>query len=245
MSTQPLILVADDEARITKLISVVLSEEGFRVVTATSGKEALKKAEELRPDVVLLDMVMPDLDGLEVMSQLRLRWPVPIILVTGQASTADKATGLDLGADDYIAKPFHPDELVARVRAVMRRASDPNQGSGIVAFDDIEIDLDGRMVRRAGEVVMLSNTEWILLQHFATNPGKVLIHAEILTKIWGPEYHDDLQYLRVWVSRVRRKLGIEVGQQGRLRTVPGIGYFLVVADASDTDGHAATVPTTP
>ena len=245
MSTEPLILVVDDEARITKLMSIVLSAEGFRVVTATSGEEALAKAEELRPDAVLLDMMMPDLDGLEVMNEIRVRRPVPIILVTGQVSIEDKAKGLDLGADDYIAKPFHPDELVARVRAVLRRASDPVQGSGMVAFDDIEIDLDRRMVRRGGEAVKVSHTEWRLLQHLATNTGKVVLHAEILTKTWGAEYRDDLQYLRVWISRVRRKLGAAPGQQGRIRTVQGIGYCLIVDDARDASGHPVTEPTTP
>ena len=128
MSTQPLVLVADDEPRITKLVSIALSEEGFRVVTANGGEEALLKAEEVRPDIVLLDIVMPDLDGIEVMRQLRERRPVPVILLTAKGSTADKAKGLDLGADDYIAKPFHPDELAARVRAVIRRSSGAQPG---------------------------------------------------------------------------------------------------------------------
>ena len=148
MSTQPLVLVADDEPRITKLVSIALGEEGFRVVTANGGEEALQKAEEVRPDIVLLDIVMPDLDGIEVMRQLRERRPVAVILLTAKGSTADKAKGLDLGADDYIAKPFHPDELAARVRAVLRRSSGASPGSGVLAFDDIEIDLERRMVTR-------------------------------------------------------------------------------------------------
>src|SRR2546422_11700764 len=123
VSTQPLVLVADDEPRITKLVSIALGEEGFRVVTATSGEEALAKAEEVRPDIVLLDIVMPDLDGIEVMRQLRERRPVAVILLTAKGATADKAKGLDLGADDYIAKPFHPDELAARVRPAIRRST--------------------------------------------------------------------------------------------------------------------------
>jgi PleD family two-component response regulator len=123
MSTQPLVLVADDEQRITKLVSMALTDEGFRVVTAAGGEEALAKAEEVRPDIVLLDIVMPDMDGIEVMRQLRERRSVPVILLTAKGSAGDKAKGLDLGADDYIAKPFHLDELAARVRAVLRRAS--------------------------------------------------------------------------------------------------------------------------
>ena len=134
MSTQPLVLVADDEPRITKLVALTLHDEGFRVVTASGGEEALKKAEEVRPDIVLLDIVMPDLDGIEVMRQLREWRPVPVILLTAKGSTSDKAKGLDLGADDYIAKPFHPDELAARVRAVLRRASGAPPGAGVVAL---------------------------------------------------------------------------------------------------------------
>jgi two-component system KDP operon response regulator KdpE len=232
-----LILVADDEARLARLVSIALSAEGFRVVIATSGEEAIAKSEQLRPDVVILDLTMPDLDGFEVMNQIRARRRVPVILLTGKTSMADRTKGLDLGADDYISKPFHPDELAARVRAVIRRAVDGTQGTGIIAFDDIEIDLDRRIVRRAGQDVAFSRTEWMLLQHLATNADKVVLHAEILTKIWGAEYSDDLQYLRVWISRVRRKLGAAPGQPGRIRTFQGIGYLLAIGDASHPSGH--------
>ncbi len=226
MGSQPLVLVADDEPRITKLVAIALSEEGFRVITASNGEEAIRKAEEYRPDVVLLDIVMPDLDGIEVMRQLREGRAVPVVLLTAKGSTADKAKGLDLGADDYIAKPFHPDELAARVRSVLRRASGAAPGAGVVAFDDVEIDLERRMVTRGGELVQLSRTEWLLLQHLAANAGKVVLHTELLTKVWGPEYRDDLQYLRVWISRVRRKLGAKPGEPGRIKTFQGIGYLL-------------------
>ena len=245
MSTRPLVLVADDEPRITKLVSLALGEEGFRVITAGGGEEALRKAEEYRPDVVLLDIVMPDLDGIEVMRQLRTSRSIPVILLTAKGSTADKAKGLDLGADDYVAKPFHPDELAARVRAVIRRASGTTPGSGVVAFDDIEIDLERRMVTRDGQLVQLSRTEWLLLQHLAANAGKVVLHTELLTKVWGPEYRDDLQYLRVWISRVRRKLGAQPGEPGRIRTFQGIGYLLDVEGVSDIGESAAASVTTP
>src|SRR5438128_5990601 len=240
MKNQPLVLVADDEPRITKLVAITLTDEGFRVVTAASGEEALRKAEEMRPDIVLLDVVMPDLDGIEVMRQLREWRPVPVILLTAKGSTADKAKGLDLGADDYIAKPFHPDELAARVRAVMRRSSGAAPGQGMISFDDVVIDLERRMVTRSGELVHLSRTEWLLLQHLAASAGKVVLHTELLTKVWGPEYRDDLQYLRVWVSRVRRKLGAKPGEPGRIKTFQGIGYLLDVdaggADTSELHG---------
>jgi two-component system KDP operon response regulator KdpE len=231
MGTQPLVLVADDEPRITKLVSMALGGEGFRVVTASSGEETLARAEEVRPDIVLLDIVMPGMNGIEVMRQLRERRPVPVILLTAKGSTSDKARGLDLGADDYVAKPFDLDELAARVRAVLRRSSGVTTGGGIVAFDDIEVDLERRIVLRGGELVPLSRTEWLLLQHLATNAGKVVLHTELLTKVWGPEYRDDLQYLRVWVSRVRRKLGARPGESGRIKTFQGIGYLLDVETA--------------
>jgi two-component system KDP operon response regulator KdpE len=245
MSTQPLVLVADDEPRITKLVSMALTDEGFRVVTASGGVEALAKAEEVRPDIVLLDIVMPDLDGIEVMRQIRERRSVPVILLTAKGSASDKAKGLDLGADDYLAKPFHLDELAARVRAVLRRASGISTGTGVVRFDDVEIDLERRIVTRGGELVQLSRTEWLLLQHLAANAGKVVLHTELLTKVWGPEYRDDLQYLRVWVSRVRRKLGAKPGEPGRIKTFQGIGYLLEVdPDRPDDgpDGHPAISP---
>jgi len=231
MNNQPLVLVADDEPRITKLVAVTLSDEGFRVITASGGEDALSKAEDLRPDLVLLDIVMPDLDGIEVMRQLREYRPVPVILLTAKGATADMARGLDLGADDYIAKPFHPDELAARVRAVMRRSVGAAPGGGIVRIGPIEIDLERRMMTRDGELVPLSRTEWLLLQHLAANAGKVVLHSELLTKVWGPEYRDDLQYLRVWISRVRRKLGAAPGEPGPITTFQGIGYVLEVDDA--------------
>jgi two-component system KDP operon response regulator KdpE len=237
MSTQPLVLVADDEQRITKLVSMALTDEGFRVVTASGGEDALAKAEEVRPDIVLLDIVMPDLDGIEVMRQIRERRSVPVILLTAKGAASDKAKGLDLGADDYIAKPFHLDELAARVRAVLRRASGVSTGIRAVHFDDVEIDLERRVVTRGGELVELSRTEWLLLQHLAANAGKVVLHTELLTKVWGPEYRDDLQYLRVWISRVRRKLGARPGEPGRIKTFQGIGYLLDVEPGRRVEGH--------
>jgi len=212
------------------------------VVTADGGHDAIQKAEEYRPDVVVLDIVMPDLDGFEVMRELQERRPVPVILLTAKGSTSDKAQGLDMGADDYLAKPFHPDELAARIRAVLRRVSGVAPRSGMVAFDDVEIDLERRIVTRGGEIVQFSRTEWLLLQHLAANAGKVVLHTELLTKVWGPEYRDDLQYLRVWVSRVRRKLGSPPGEPGRIKTFQGIGYLLdveVPSDAAPGDEAAA------
>ena len=225
----PLILVVDDETRVTKLVAMTLRAEGFRVVTAQDGREALRQAETLRPDLAILDLRMPELDGFEVMRELQERRSVPVILLTAKASSADKSFGLDLGADDYITKPFHPDELAARVRAVLRRSAGVRPHQAVLRFDDVEIDLDRRLVHRDGKVVQFSRTEWLLLQHLAANPGRVVLHTELLSKVWGPEYRDDLQYLRVWISRVRRKLGAAPGDTGRIKTFSGIGYVLDVA----------------
>ncbi len=230
---QPLVLVADDEPRINKLVMIALSAEGFRVITAATGEEALRRVEDDHPDVVLLDIVLPDIDGIEVMRQLRDTRHVPVILLTARGSAADRAKGLDLGADDYVAKPFHPDELAARVRAVLRRSAGDAPGAGLVRVDGIEIDLERRIVTRDGELVQLSRTEWLLLQHLAANAGKVVLHGDLLTKVWGPEYRDDLQYLRVWVSRVRRKLGAAPGEPGPITTFQGIGYVLNVDGIPD------------
>src|SRR5262245_12923020 len=226
MKNEPLVLVADDEPRITRLVAVSLADNGFRVVTAIGGEDALRKADEVKPDVVVLDVGMPDIDGIEVMRRLREWRPVPVILLTAQGSSVEKARGLDLGADDYMAKPFHPDELAARVRAVLRRASGVTPGAAIVRTDDIEIDLERRVVTRGGEPVSLSRTEWLLLQTLAVNADRVVLHSELLTDVWGPEFRDDLQYLRVWISRVRRRLGAEPGEAGPIATFQGIGYVL-------------------
>jgi two-component system KDP operon response regulator KdpE len=186
----------------------------------------LRLAEEQRPDIVLLDILMPEMTGLEVMRRLRERSDAPIILVTARDSEADKVSGLEQGADDYIVKPFSPEELAARIRAVVRRSSGAAPTERVVRSGDVEIDLNRRLVTRGGEPVTLTRTEWLLLQHLAANAGKVLLNAELLTKVWGPEYRDDLQYLRVWVSRLRRKLEENPSEPQIIRTRPGIGYLL-------------------
>jgi two-component system, OmpR family, KDP operon response regulator KdpE len=226
LASNAVVLVVDDEPRITKVVSMALSDEGFRVVTASNGDEALRLAEDCRPDVVLLDIVMPGIEGLEVMRRLRERSAVPVILLTALGSTAATIDGLDHGADDYIAKPFHPDELAARVRAVLRRGAPTAPVVQVIRFEDVEIDLARRMVLRNGELVPFSRTEWLLLEHLASNADRVVLHRDLLSAVWGPEYREDLQYLRVWVSRVRRKLGVAPGDAGPIRTFQGIGYRL-------------------
>jgi len=239
MSTEPLLLVVDDEAGILRLMKLELTAQGFRVVTASDGEKAITMAEEHRPDAILLDVMMPGLSGLEVMRKLRERSNVPIVLVTAKDKDTDKVRGLELGADDYVVKPFNPDELGARVRAVLRRTLAQDIDRVIVA-QDVEIDLNRRLVKKGGEPVALTRTEWLLLQHLAANAGKVMLNTELLTKVWGPEYRDDLQYLRVWVSRLRAKLEETPSNPVIIKTLQGIGY-LFEAEAPETADSAEPV----
>jgi two-component system KDP operon response regulator KdpE len=189
-------------------------------------------AEQQRPDIVILDIVMPEMSGLEVMRRLRERTSVPVILLTAKDHDEDKVRGLEMGADDYLVKPFNPEELSARVRAVLRRGFRPQVGAeNIVRVANVEIDLNRRLVKKEGEVVSLTRTEWMLLQHLAANAGKVMLNTELLSKVWGPEYRDDLQYLRVWVSRLRSKLEPDPSNPTIIKTLQGIGYLL------DAEGH--------
>jgi two-component system KDP operon response regulator KdpE len=226
MTTQPLVLAVDDEPGILRLLKLDLSTQGFRVITAGNGEDALRLAEEQRPEIVLLDVVMPDMTGIEVMRRLREQSSVPVILVTAKDTDADKVQGLGLGADDYVVKPFNPEEVAARISAVLRRSVGPQTVDRVVRVGDVEIDLTKRIVTRAGEAVSLTRTEWLLLQHLASNAGRVMLNSELLSKVWGPEYRDDLQYLRVWVSRLRRKLETDPSNPQIIKTKQGIGYML-------------------
>jgi two-component system KDP operon response regulator KdpE len=251
MNIEPLVLAVDDEAGILRVIKLELGAHGFRVITAANGEEALKLATEHRPDIALLDIVMPEMSGLEVMRRLRERSNMPVILLTAKGSETDKVRGLELGADDYMAKPFSPEELGARVRAVLRRAPRGAQAENIVRAGDVEVDFNRRLVKKNGDLVSLTRTEWMLLQHLASNAGKILLNGELLSKVWGPEYGDDLQYLRVWVSRLRRKLEQNPSEPRLIRTFQGIGYMFVDGSGEGEDQlatedavqpSAATVP---
>jgi len=223
---RPVILVADDDPSVIKLLRLQLTEEGFRPVIAVTGEEAVEKAIEERPDLVILDLMLPDISGYEVMNRLRERAPVPVILLTGKTRDSDKIRGLEMGADDYLAKPFNPEELAARVRAVLRRARQAAGGSDDpIRAGPLMIDLERRVVEREGTLIPLTRTEWNLLEVLARNQGKALMNPEILGKVWGPEYIDDLQYLRVWISRLRRKLEPDRPEASIIRTFPGMGYM--------------------
>ena len=227
---KPLVLVVDDEPGILRLIDLVLSNDGFRVISAENGLEALSLADQRRPDLVILDIKMPEMSGMEVMRRIRERIRMPVILLTGQSQDENKVLGLESGADDYIVKPFNPSELSARVRAVLRRAHHLPGDGGRLRTDGVEIDLDSRLVRKDGKIVTLTRTEWRLLQELASNAGRVMLNEEILSRVWGSDYRDDLQYLRVWISRLRSKLEQVPSEPRIIATFPGIGYMLMAGE---------------
>ncbi|HET7037260.1 MAG TPA: response regulator transcription factor [Thermomicrobiaceae bacterium] len=227
MVRKQLVLVVDDDTSILRLVRIKLQAEGYQVITASNGQEAVELVEREHPDLVVLDLMMPVMDGMEALRQIRRFSRVPVILLTARSSGADKVRGLDLGADDYVTKPFDPDELAARVAAVLRRA----QGVAVPAtqvlrYPEATIDLENRRVTVGGEEVALSRTEWELLAQLASNAGRVMPHGELLARIWGPEFRDETYYLRTWVSRLRKKLQSERDGSVRIKTYPGIGYRL-------------------
>jgi two-component system KDP operon response regulator KdpE len=233
MTNKPLILVVDDDPKILRLLRVELTAQGFQVLVAERGRDALDLVERQRPDLVILDIIMPGMDGLEVLRRLRESSGLPVILLTAKGSDTDKIIGLELGADDYLAKPFNPEELTARVRAVLRRTQAreiPVSGDRLVC-GDIVVDLARRTVFVRNRPVVLSRTEWQLLQQLCANAGRVMLHEDLLSRTWGPEYRDDVQYLRVWISRLRQKLEDNPSEPRYIRTVQGVGYIL---DASPT-----------
>jgi DNA-binding response OmpR family regulator len=235
-TAEPLVMSVDDEGGILRLIHAELSSQGFRVVTATNGEDALRIAEEQRPDIAVLDIMMPGISGLEVMRRLRERGSMPVILVSAKNSNIDKVRGLELGADDYIAKPFDPEELSARIRAVLRRASaDQARPASIVRAGNVEVDLERRLVKKNGAIVKLTRTEWMLLQHLAANAGKVMINNQLLSKVWGPEYREEFQYLRVWVFRLRNKLEDDPANPKIIKTMTGIGYMFAADEESEAE----------
>ncbi|HRA47461.1 MAG TPA: response regulator transcription factor [Thermomicrobiales bacterium] len=228
-----LILVVDDEPAIVRLVRAKLVADQFQVITAVSGEACLTVLENERPDLIVLDLMMPGIDGFETLRRIRQIAPIPVIMLTARAADADKLRGLQSGADDYVTKPFNPDELAARIVAVLRRTSGAVSGQGVLIYPGLEIDLDRRQVRVNGDDVRLSKTEWELLEQLAGNVGKVMLHGELLSRIWGPEFRDESHYLRTWVSRLRAKLRTGEGAEGVITTYQGIGYRLDAPAATE------------
>jgi two-component system KDP operon response regulator KdpE len=219
------VLVVDDEIEIRRALNRALSAREYVVETAADGLEAIKQAEAFHPDLVVLDLNLPKLDGLEVARSIRAGSPVPILVLSVREDESDKVSALDLGADDYLTKPFGIDELLARVRALLRRAEGPETGTDLrYALGEVEVDLQQRRVIRGGEDVRLTRTEWSLLDTFARHPGKLLTHRWLLERVWGEGYTEDVDVLRVFVSQLRKKIEPDPRRPQAIVTEPGIGY---------------------
>ncbi len=225
------ILVVDDDAAIRRLLVRTLERAGYAVVEAADGRAALNARAIDRPDLVLLDLGLPDRDGLELLPIL-VRPPGPaipvpaVIVLTAREATDEKVTALDLGADDYITKPFDTEELLARVRSALRRAARASAERIVVGFGDASIDLVERRVTRSGDEVRLTPKEYALLAELARHPGRVLTHVHLLRAVWGPAHVDDVEYLRVTMRGLRLKLEADPAAPSLLRNEPGVGYRL-------------------
>lgn len=223
------ILLAEDELALRDFVSRNLRARGFEVLEASNGLEAMALWEREQPHMLILDVMMPRMDGLEVCQRVREHSNVPIIILTALDAESDKVTALDLGADDYLTKPFGVEELLARIRAVLRRAQGDTKPleSGTKRYGDLEVDLEGHVVRLRGEEVRLSPIEFSLLQQLISNAGKVLTHRMLLQSVWGPEYGREAEYLRVYINRLRHKLEPDPSSPHYFVTEPGIGYRFV------------------
>lgn len=222
-----LVLVADDDAPILRLVRTKLQSDGYGVITAMNGEEAVEAFERERPDIVVLDLMMPVMDGYEAMQRIRESANVPVVILTARSAAPERIRGLDLGADDYVTKPFNPDELSARIAAVLRRTTgDQPVTTQMLDYGRLKIDLGKRRIEADGEEVELSRTEWELLYQLASNAGRVMLHSELLSRIWGPEFRDETYYLRTWVSRLRAKLERDRNNPELIKTFSGMGYRL-------------------
>lgn len=222
------VLVVDDEPRIVKFLKLRLEASGYEVITASSGLEAFEKLRADEPDLVVLDVVMPGIDGFETLKQFRTVSSIPVIILSAKEGNTDKVKGLELGADDYLAKPFSPDELIARIEAVMRRLAPPENRKVIdsIQLGRITVNLKRHFVTVDGKEIALTRIEWLLLTELTRNAGKLMLYNELLARVWGPEYRDDVQILRTWISRLRQKLERDSGEATIIRTVPKTGYMI-------------------
>ena len=226
---KPTALIIDDEVQIRRLLTVALEGAGYTVREAENGNLGLQAVAHLRPDVILLDLGLPDLDGLTVLKRLREWSTTPVVVLTVRDSESDKVAALDAGADDYVTKPFSTVELLARIRAAQRRAQ-PREESSVFRHGDLEVDVVAHIAKRAGSEVKLSATEWALLALLIRHAGRVLTHRQILREVWGPKAEEHRQYLRVYFTHLRKKIEREPSRPELIRTEPGIGYRLMAGE---------------
>ena len=227
---KPVALIIDDEVQIRRLIRLTLEAHGYRVFEAGTGQEGLLEAAQRRPEIVLLDLGLPDLDGVTVLKRLREWSHVPVVVLSVRDREADKIAALDSGAEDYVTKPFSTPELLARLRAAQRKTR-PEEEVSVFKSGDLIVDLTARVVKRAGREIKLTATEYALLRLFVRHPGRVLTHRHILREIWGPKSEEHRQYLRVYITHLRRKIESDPASPILVKTEPGIGYRLVSNDA--------------
>jgi two-component system KDP operon response regulator KdpE len=221
------ILIVDDELKIIKLIDANLRARGYHTIIAHDGKEALDQAEIHSPDLVILDLLMPEVDGHEVCQRLREWSNTPILIVSALCQIKDKVTCLQLGADDYLTKPFAIEELIARIRSLLRRAEiPPKDDFPSVNIGNLEINLSRREVNISGKRIYFTSIEYKLLEIMAKNAGKVLSHELLLKYAWGPHYQQESEYLRVYISRIRKKFSLSGASAEFIKTIPGVGYQL-------------------
>lgn len=221
------VLVVDDEENIVDLVSSYLTREGFEVDVARDGPTGLARARTFRPDVVVLDVMLPGLDGLEVLRQLRRESSAYVLMLTAKAEETDKIVGLSVGADDYITKPFSPRELVARIRAILRRSRNGGDQPRLLTFRSLRIDPAKREVWKDDHPVELTTLEFDLLHALASYPGHVLTREQLIQRVWGPDYFGDDRVVDAHIKELRRKLGDDASQPRFVQTVRGIGYKLV------------------
>jgi two-component system, OmpR family, KDP operon response regulator KdpE len=218
------VLVVDDEPQIRRTLAINLRARGYQVDLAASGEEALKAAADQQPDVVVLDLGLPGIDGLQVIHGLRGWTRVPIIVLSVREREADKVAALDAGADDFVTKPFGINELLARLRAAVRRATPSDEQVLIVQTPDFRVDLAAKQVVRDGKEVRLTPTEWQLVELLVRNPGRLVSQRQLLHEVWGPKYREETNYLRVFMAQIRRKLEPDPAHPRYFITEPGMGY---------------------
>ena len=221
------ILLVDDEERILNFLKTKLKMLSYEVILATNGVEALEQVQGQEPDLVVLDVTMPKKDGFETLKELRTFSPVPVIMLSARGDDSDRIKGLEIGADDYIAKPFNPDELVARIEAIRRRLSslELKKTPRELIVEGLKISFDERQLTVRGKEIKLTRIEWLLLSELAINAGHLMTYYELLSRIWGPEYRDDYQILRTWISRLREKIEIDPSDAKFITTIPKTGYI--------------------
>ncbi len=225
MNNKIKILVIDDEPQIRKLLKMTLEANNFEVVTAETGKSGVQLTASLKPELILLDLNLPDKDGLSVLMQIREWSTIPVIILSVRSSETDKIHLLDLGADDYITKPFHSGELLARIRVALRHI-EVVKDTTVQTIGELEINYSSRTVKKNGKLINLTSTEYSILKLLASNKDKVLTHKQILENIWGNPFSDETQYLRVFIGQIRKKIETDPAKPIYLKTITGVGYIL-------------------